>query len=91
MKILFLGDVVGPAGCNAIKIFLPNIVKKIIQSESNKFLNDLNNYSKLQKKVYKEIISSLSENKTTIKTAFNKYKYYSTMYQNIFSRSMLIS
>jgi len=28
MKILFLGDVVGPAGCNAIKIFLPNIVKK---------------------------------------------------------------
>jgi len=24
MKILFLGDVVGPAGCNAIKIFLPN-------------------------------------------------------------------
>ena len=28
MKILFLGDVVGPAGCNAIKNFLPNIVKK---------------------------------------------------------------
>ena len=28
MKILFLGDVVGPAGCNAIKIFLPNIIKK---------------------------------------------------------------
>ena len=28
MKILFLGDVVGPAGCNAINFFLPNIVKK---------------------------------------------------------------
>tara|TARA_Y100000748_G_C15385160_1_gene445276 strand:+ start:55 stop:861 length:807 start_codon:yes stop_codon:yes gene_type:complete len=28
MKILFLGDVVGPVGCIAIKKFLPNIIKK---------------------------------------------------------------
>tara|TARA_Y100000741_G_scaffold336397_1_gene294962 strand:- start:598 stop:1407 length:810 start_codon:yes stop_codon:yes gene_type:complete len=28
MKILFLGDVVGPSGCDAIKKFLPNIIDK---------------------------------------------------------------
>ena len=28
MKILFLGDIVGPAGCKAIKNFLPNIIQK---------------------------------------------------------------
>ena len=28
MKILFLGDVVGPTGCFAIKNFLPDIIKK---------------------------------------------------------------
>ena len=28
MKILFLGDIVGPSGCNAIKKFLPGIIKQ---------------------------------------------------------------
>ena len=27
MKILFLGDIVGPAGCIAVKKFLPKIIK----------------------------------------------------------------
>ena len=28
MRILFLGDIVGPSGCNVVKQYLPNIVKK---------------------------------------------------------------
>ena len=28
MKILFLGDVVGPSGCEGIKSFLPEIIKE---------------------------------------------------------------
>ena len=28
MRILFLGDIVGPSGCNAVKRFLPDIIKK---------------------------------------------------------------
>ena len=27
MNILFLGDIVGTSGCNAVKNFLPNIIK----------------------------------------------------------------
>ena len=28
MRILFLGDIVGPSGCNVVKQYLPNIVNK---------------------------------------------------------------
>ena len=28
MRILFLGDIVGPSGCNVVKRFLPDIIKK---------------------------------------------------------------
>ena len=28
MRILFLGDIVGPSGCNVVKKFLPDIIKK---------------------------------------------------------------
>ena len=28
MKILFLGDIVGPSGCNAVKNFLPNLINQ---------------------------------------------------------------
>ena len=28
MRILFLGDIVGPSGCNVVKRFLPEIIKK---------------------------------------------------------------
>ena len=28
MRILFLGDIVGPSGCNVVKKFLPNIIKE---------------------------------------------------------------
>ena len=28
MNILFLGDIVGNSGCDAVKKFLPNIIKK---------------------------------------------------------------
>ena len=28
MKILFLGDVIGPSGCKSIKSYLPEIKKK---------------------------------------------------------------
>ena len=28
MRILFLGDIVGPSGCNVIKQLLPNIINK---------------------------------------------------------------
>ena len=30
MKILFLGDIVGPSGCKSVKSYLPDIIKKII-------------------------------------------------------------
>ena len=28
MRILFLGDIVGPSGCNVVKQLLPNIINK---------------------------------------------------------------
>ena len=30
MRILFLGDIVGPSGCNVVKKYLPDIIKKKI-------------------------------------------------------------
>ena len=57
MRILFLGDIVGPSGCNVVKRFLPDIIKKknldfVVANGENAADNGLGLTEKISKELF---------------------------------------